>query len=184
MSQKRLYPTLCIFLLSISGCKEEQTVVGPTSTDTGSANFTRYVALGNSLTAGFQSNALSERDEVYGFPNQIVGQIYLPDPLPERTVRKSNGRPDFQQPVFKDPGIGNRIRLVDLTPTFVVETGVDPTSPFSNLNVFLPRPYNNLGIPGALLFDMMDTTGASSNFVSKSVARLNPFFAQILRSQL
>jgi lysophospholipase L1-like esterase len=174
----------CALLPLIAGCKDEGTAVKSTPTDTGTANFAQYVALGNSLTAGFQSNALSERDEVYAYPYQIAGQIDLPEPGTGHALQKSFARPDFQQPAFKDPGIGSRIRLVDLKPTFVIETGVDPTSPFSNLNVYLPRPYNNLGIPGALLYDMMDTTGASSNFVAKSIARLNPFFAQILRSHL
>ena len=56
------------------------------------------------------------------------------------------------------------------------EPSVDPV-PASNLNIALPRPYNNLGIPGSILFDMADET----DFGLKSVARGNPFFALILR---
>ncbi len=158
-------------LVLLAGCEEDETAtttppVGPPNT--GSANFVRYVSIGNSLTAGFQSNALSERDQVSSFPNLIAKQVQVA----------------FEQPLMMNPGIGSRIRLVNLTPTLVNEAGVNPLDPASNLNANLQRPYNNLGIPGAVLYDILDTTGASSNFVAKSIARGNPFFAQILRSQL
>ena len=166
----RILPgTIVVTLLSLfTGCKEETIAPPPSIIDTGNADFTRYVAIGNSLTAGFQSNALSQRDQVYTYPNLTAKQV--------QTL--------FEMPLIKDPGIGNRIRLKDLTPTLVVEQGVDPTDPSSNLNVLLPRPYNDLGIPGAILYDILDTTGASTDFVSKSIARGNPFFAQILRTHL
>jgi lysophospholipase L1-like esterase len=157
-------------LLSFS-CEEDTVSTPPPSPpNTGSADFTRYVAVGNTLTAGYQSNALSERDQRYSFPAMIMRQLQ---------------RTGFEQPLIKNPGIGSRIRLAALSPpTLVYETGVDPTDPASNLNISLPRPYNNLAIPGAILYDILDTTGASSNFISKSIARANPFFAQILRSSL
>lgn len=167
---KNLIPLLLLALaLLAAGCEDDATAPPPTPPpNTGSADFTRYVAIGNSLTAGFQSNALSARDQVYAFPYLLARQVQA----------------DAQGPLIRDPGIGSRIRLVNLAPTLVNETGVNPFDPASNLNAALPRPYNNLGIPGAVLYDMMDTTGASSNFVSKSIARANPFFAQILRTSL
>src|SRR5215831_811144 len=121
MDMKRLSLVVWALILPLAGCTEEEPVAPALPTNTGTADFTRFVALGNSLTAGFQSNALSQRDQVYAFPNQIAGQIILPDPT--RPPPSAMGKPDFQQPVFKDPGIGNRIRLVDLTPTFIVEQG-------------------------------------------------------------
>lgn len=157
---------LCLF---VTGCTEDQTTSPPPPPpNTGSANFARYVAIGNSFTAGFQSNALSQRDQVNSYSNLIAGRVQT----------------TFEQPLMMNPGIGSRIRLVNLAPTLAAETGVNPFDPNSNLNVNLARPYNNLGIPGAILYDVLDTTGASSNFVSKSIARGNPFFAQILRTSL
>jgi len=161
-----LFPGVLLLLsLAVVGCKEEEaTTTGPPPPiNTGSANFARYVTIGNSLTAGFQSNALSQRDQVWGFANQIAKHLGT----------------SFEQPLIKDPGIGTRKRLVSLTgPVIVDETGVNPLDPSNNLNLGLQRPYNNLGIPGAIMFDMADTT----DFAAKSLARQNPFFALILRN--
>ncbi len=169
-TRKFFYINIIVFsvVFLLSGCTEDEITPPPVGIDTGTADFTRYVSIGNSLTAGFQSNALSQRDQVYSYPNLIAMQVRVP----------------FEQPLMKNPGIGSRIRLVNLAPTLATETGVNPLDPTSNINGLLPRPYNNLGIPGAILFDMLDTTGASTNFVSKSIARGNPFFAQILRTSL
>lgn len=147
-------------------CKKDEEA--PTTPETpwsaGSADFTRYVAIGNSLTAGFQSNALSSRDQMYSFPN-LLAQAF-------RTT-------DFQQPLMREPGVGARKKLISLTgPVIIDEVGVNPADPGSNLNVALPRPYNNLGIPGAVVFDMVDRP---TSFQVKSFQRSNPFFALIQR---
>jgi len=150
-------------VLILSACDEynELTAPPPFTFSPGSADFSMYVSIGNSLTAGFQSNALSERDQEHSFSSMIS----------EQTQRTS-----FEQPFILNPGIGGRLRLLDLAPTIVTEPSVDPV-PASNLNIALQRPYNNLGIPGSILFDMADET----DFGAKSVARGNPFFALILR---
>lgn len=155
-----------VFALALVGCKKDEGTTTPQETpwSAGSADFTRYVAIGNSLTAGFQSNALSSRDQAYSFPNLLA-----------QAFRTS----DFQQPLMREPGVGARKRLVSLTgPVIVDEVGVNPLDPSSNLNVALPRPYNNLGIPGAVVFDMLDRP---TSFQAKSLARQNPFFALIQR---
>lgn len=150
--------------LVVAGCEKSDSTTAPTESplNLGTANFGTYVAIGNSLTAGYQSSALSQRDQPYSFPNLIAKQV----------------KTAFEQPLIKDPGIGGRLRLVNLLPTLVVEGQVDPASPASNLNSGLTRPYNNLGIPGSVVFDMTDET----DFAAKSAARKNPFFAQILRT--
>ncbi|HEV8538994.1 MAG TPA: hypothetical protein VGR15_08770 [Bacteroidota bacterium] len=162
-----LFSSIVAVTIFLPGCTEEDVSTPPGIINTGNADFTRFVAIGNSVTAGFQSNALSQRDQVFAYPNLIANQV----------------RTSFEIPLIKNPGIGNRIRLKNLTPTLVTEPSV-PLDPSSNLNVALPRPYNNLGITGAILYDIMDTSGASSDFASKSIARGNPFFALTLRSRL
>lgn len=162
---KFLVLTIAVSIIFISGCKDNDVIVTPPPViSTGSANFAMYVSIGNSLTAGFQSNALSQRDQVSSFPGIIAKQ--------------SQAAGTFEQPLIKDPGIGGRLRLLNLAPTIVSEASVAPDIS-SNLNATLARPYNNLGIPGAVLGDMADET----DFVTKSGARQNPFFALILRSQ-
>ncbi|MEJ2195733.1 MAG: hypothetical protein P8X73_12865 [Ignavibacteriaceae bacterium] len=162
---KYLMIVLVVSALYFIGCNEDEVIVTPTPPfNPGSADFDMYVSIGNSFVAGFQSNALSERDQTYSFPSMLSQQFQ---------------RTSFEQPLILNPGIGDpgRLRLLNLAPTIVTEPSVDPTDPSSNLNISLQRPYNNLGIPGAILFDMSDET----DFGSKSVARENPFFALILR---
>jgi lysophospholipase L1-like esterase len=162
---KYLIIALVVSVFYFSGCDEDDVVVTPPPPfSPGSADFTMYVSIGNSLTAGVQSNALSERDQKNSFPGMLSKQFQ---------------RTSFEQPLILEPGIGDpgRLRLVSLPSNIIVETSVDPTDPASNLNIALQRPYNNLGIPGSILFDMADET----DFGIKSVARENPFFALILR---
>jgi lysophospholipase L1-like esterase len=159
---KYLIIALVVSVFYFSGCDEDDVVVTPPPPfSPGTADFTMYVSVGNSLTAGFQSNALSERDQTHSFPGMLSKQFQ---------------RTSFEQPLILNPGIGGRLRLLNLAPTIVTEPSVDPV-PASNLNIALQRPYNNLGIPGAILFDMADET----DFVDKSIDRENPFFALILR---
>ena len=160
---KYLIIALVVSVFYFSGCDDDDVVVIPPPFSPGTADFTMYVSVGNSLTAGFQSNALSKRDQVHSFPDIISKQT-------QRTI--------FEQPLIKNPGIGGRLRLLSLPSNIVSEPSVDPTDPSSNENIALQRPYNNLGIPGSILFDMADET----DFVIKSVARGNPFFALILRN--
>ncbi|HSF38956.1 MAG TPA: hypothetical protein VLT87_04125, partial [Thermoanaerobaculia bacterium] len=78
------------------------------SVDTGDANFTRYVALGDSLTAGFSSNALVETFQRRSYPALIWRQA-------------TNGAAGFEQPLVSQPGIGGTpgfgvLQLVSLVP--------------------------------------------------------------------
>ncbi len=159
---KYLIIALVFSVFYFSGCDEDDVVVTPPPPfSPGTADFSMYVSIGNSLTAGFQSNALSERDQKNSFPDILSKQLQ---------------RTSFEQPLILNPGIGSRLRLLNLPSNIVAESSVDPFT--SNLNAGLQRPYNNLGIPGSILFDMADETP----FIEKALPpRGNPFFAVILR---
>ena len=45
--------------------------------EAGGADFTRTVAVGNSLTAGFQSNALSAEGQINSLPNIVAEQLKI-----------------------------------------------------------------------------------------------------------
>lgn len=135
---------------------------------TGSADFTRYVAIGNSFTAGFQSNALSARDQVYSYPNLLATAF--------RT-------PTFVQPLMINPGVGNRQMLTAFSltagPTIINEASVFPGNPQPYVNTPPAGAYDNLGIPGAVLGDIINTTDFAGQLTGP---RRNPFFLLILRS--
>jgi hypothetical protein len=63
---------LAVSVIYFSGCDEDEVVVTPPPPfSPGSADFSMYVAIGNSLTAGTQSNALSARDQTYSFTSML-----------------------------------------------------------------------------------------------------------------
>jgi len=100
-------------------------------------DFSRYVALGDSLTAGFESGGLAVSSQSHSYPWVIHLQ--------------ATGNDAFEQPTVSDPGIPPQLRLVNLAPTIAPKPGLgQPT----NLN--LPRPYDNLGVPGARVTDTLN----------------------------
>lgn len=108
--------------------------------DTGTANFTSYVAIGDSLTAGFMSGGLGRTAQLDSYPILIY--------------RQATGRTTgFEQPLVSDPGIPAVLELRSLSPlTIGPRAG---TGAPQNLN--LQRPYNNIAVPGADVHDVVAT---------------------------
>jgi hypothetical protein len=145
-------------LLFFVACEDRSDLTAPVAPSTGNADFTRFVSIGNSLTAGYQSGSLFESAQVYSFGKIIADQVGTP----------------YEQPIISEPGIPGKLELHDLTPTIIPNSGMGAPT-----NKDLQKPYNNLGVPGAILFDLTDET----DFAAKSTARENPFFYVILRNQ-
>ncbi|MCW9708569.1 SGNH/GDSL hydrolase family protein [Fodinibius salsisoli] len=134
--------------------------------ESGSADFTTVAAVGNSLTAGFQSSALYNTGQRYSFPSLVAGQV--------ESVQ------NFEQPLISDPGIGGRLELdSSLPPTDPSNTPVPTDEQGQPINADLDRPYNNLGVPGSILADF---TGQDLPGAPYSARRgNNPFFDIVLR---
>jgi lysophospholipase L1-like esterase len=128
----------------------------------GNVDFSSVVAIGNSITAGFQDGALFQSGQEHSYPALIVKQI-----------NRAGGNAEFIQPIIAEPGLGKRLYLKSLIPLVIESRTVAGAA----RNADHPRPYNNLAIPGAVAFDIIDTT----SFAVKSEQRKNPFFQIILR---
>jgi hypothetical protein len=111
-------------------------------------DLSNYVALGDSLTAGFASGSLMNWYQDRSYPALLARQA---------------GSPVFEQPIVSEPGIPAILELVNLVPSPVIQ----PVSLATGLptNAEYPYPYNNLGIPGANLFDMIFQTGDITNLL-------------------
>ncbi len=108
----------------------------------GSANFTTFVAIGDSYGAGVESASLNLNHQPFSWPAVIARQA---------------GVTDFQQPLVSFPGIGNELQLVDIIhfpPSILPAAGSGQP-----INLNLPRPYNNLSIPGATVTDVITLMG-------------------------
>jgi lysophospholipase L1-like esterase len=112
----------------------------------GSVDFSRYVALGDSLGAGFMSGGLVDDVQAHSYPALIYQQ--------------TGGAPGgFAQPTVSPPGIPSVLQLAGLSPLRIVPGagGGFPT------NALFPAPYNNLAVPGADINDILNTRSGGLN---------------------
>lgn len=101
-------------------------------------DFTTYVAVGDSLTAGFISASLVESGQINSYPALLNRQA----------TGQTGG---FEQPLVSQPGIPGVLRLTSLVPVIVAPSAGRGTP----LNIGLARPYNNLAVPGADARDVL-----------------------------
>ncbi len=159
LSGKNIFILLAITsLLFFVACEDKSDLTAPSAPNTGTADFTRFVAIGNSLTAGKQNNSVYETSQVYSFSKMIAEQVGV----------------SFEQPLIQNPGIGGRIDIVSLDP-FKTETQDDNET---RLNGDYAGIYNNLGIPGILLPDVLLTKESPSQYVGA-----NAMIDAVLRKQ-
>jgi lysophospholipase L1-like esterase len=124
-------------------------------------DFSRVVFVGDSLCAGFQSNGLGNDAQVLSYPAQVASKL---------------GITDFQQPLIGFPGIsiaaGQGLLAFDPLTGSIAPRGTYTDPMALLLNATLARPYDNLGVPGARLGEMLRTTSGANG---------NAFFDLILR---
>ena len=133
------------------------------------ADFTKYVALGDSGTAGFASGGLTKAYQDGSFPAVLAHQF---------------GIATFQQPLVSDPGIPSVLILQALR---VTSQGVSPvivaksTGTGAPLNATLAGPYNNIGIPGANVNDLLTKTGNIQRLATGQSTSATVMYDLILR---
>ncbi|MBI5647991.1 MAG: SGNH/GDSL hydrolase family protein [Ignavibacteriae bacterium] len=150
---------LAAFVVLCAGCSDDS--ITPAGVNTlGSVNPSSFVAIGNSITAGYQDGALYEAAQRYSMPALLASQLGT----------------TMEQPLCPGDGVGNRIRLASFTPLALTST---PSASLPTNSTY-PKPYNNLGVPGAVLFDALDT----EDLARKYVTRKNPYFQIVMRDQV
>lgn len=117
----------------------------------GSANFSHFTALGDSYGAGFESNSLNERHQVWSWPAIVARQAGL-TLCPANATAADNC---FAQPLVSYPGIGPELVLNSLTVGPVAQGGLGSPEMLT-----FARPYNNLSIPGGTVGAVLSITGA------------------------
>jgi len=155
---------LVVFI--VSGCQDRTNLTGPSS-KSGNADLSRYVSIGNSITAGYQSGALYQSAQVYSYGNLIAQQV------------NSN----YSIPFISDPGLGGRIEVQSFNPA----TGVINLTVNSNvgapINSNYPSSYNNLGVPGAVVYDVLNATSSTTCASYLVGGSANQYFDIILRGK-
>ncbi|MDT0293490.1 G-D-S-L family lipolytic protein [Mesonia ostreae] len=168
-----------ILALSLVACEPEfdESIEDDQVYNQGEANFENYVAVGNSLTAGYADNALYVQGQKNSFPNILAQQF------------KHVGGGDFKQPLMNGNlgGLllngtqiaGNRLTLSLVNgmpaPTPIAGT---PTTEITNT---LTGSFNNMGVPGAKSFHLIAPGYGNAIGVPSGMA--NPYFARFRSSE-
>lgn len=145
----------------------------------GEADFSNYVALGNSLTAGYADGALYLTGQENSYPNIMAQQF-----------AKVQETQLFTQPLVNDNAGGlllagtqitsNRRVLAfgpDGAPAPRVYTGMQPTTDITNV---LSGSFGNMGVPGAKSFHLITPNYGDVSGVP--VGSANPYFVRFASS--
>ena len=179
---KKLLALLAFFGILLFSCKNDDDFIlpdpdpDPIEYTSGTANFSNYVAVGNSLTAGYSDLALFIDGQTASFPNMLAENFALA------------GGGNFEIPFMADnlgggtlmgtPIFGNRLFL-DFSSGDPLPTEVDGmgTTEISNI---LTGPFNNMGIPGAKSYHLI--APGYGNLAGVPVGAANPYFARMASS--
>jgi len=160
---KKIFPIL-LSLVLLASCQPK---IKEFSVTSGSANFKKYIAVGNSLFAGFADGALYHSAQQNSIPNLIAGQLKLA------------GSGTFIQPVVTSeygvnyPGSYPRLKLGYVTDcSGAISLGPVPYIGQKDPLAQLGYKVDNIGIPGAKSFHLL----------IPGYALLNPYYYRFATS--
>ncbi|MHA6696642.1 SGNH/GDSL hydrolase family protein [Chryseobacterium sp. A321] len=175
--KKLIIPAIAAsFLMLTYSCETDfDQDVESISVSKGDADFSKYVALGNSLTAGYRDNALYVDGQNESYPSMLAQQMKLA------------GGGEFKQPMMTDnlggiPAIGVANKLVlavdangSLGPVVASETASNTIA-----SIYGSGPYQNMGVPGAKSFHLLAPGYGSAAGLQTGTA--NPYFVRFASS--
>lgn len=143
----------------------------------GEADFSNFVSVGNSLTAGFADNALYREGQENSFPNIMAKQFKLV------------GGGEFRQPLMEDNLGGLLLNGTQVQQNRLVlavgESGMPSPAPLAgeprtDITNTLSGTFNNLGAPGAKSFHLL--AEGYGNVAGVATGQANPFYARFASS--
>lgn len=182
---KLKYIWLATLALSFASCSNDDDNASENTNTlpdliTGTADFSTYVALGNSLTSGYTDNALFIAAQNNSFPNILSQKFQL------------LGGTDFNQPLMNDnygglalagnrlPGFNPRLVTTGGAPV-ALESVIGPVTVTTDIAANNPTgPFNNLGVPGAKSFHLL--ANGYGNIGNLSAGLANPYFIRMTGS--
>ncbi|GGB81774.1 outer membrane protein [Flavobacterium suaedae] len=174
MKMKNKFIYLSALAVVFASCEPEfDNELSNSTYSSGEADFSSYVAVGNSLTAGVMDGTVSRVGQSYSFPNLLAQQFAVA------------GGGEFTQPPF-DSDVNNYGGLIlggtVIQPTrLIIDASAGgpeniagmPTVDVSNQ---FATAYNNMGVPGAKSFHLLAQGYGSLQGVPLGLA--NPYFAR------
>ncbi|NHM02891.1 G-D-S-L family lipolytic protein [Flavobacterium difficile] len=165
---KNKFIALAALAIGFASCEPEFEKEVTADYSAGEADFSSYVAVGNSLTAGFMDNTVSRVGQTYSYPNLLAQQFAL-------VGGGAFTQPSFAEDVNNLGGFagqpGSTRLVIDATQLNADGTrgAVEPIAGASTITLTpQAKAYNNMGVPGAKSFHLgIQGYGA-----------LNPYFAR------
>lgn len=185
------YIWLLIILLIFSACNDPEDVLKDFNLqsgseilpelNSGSADFSNYVALGASFTAGFTDGALFKASQENSFPNILAKEF------------AKIGGGAFNQPLMNDnfgglafggnrlPGFNPRLVFGGAGPV-PLENVIGPVTVTTDLASNPTGPFKNLGVPGARSFHLLFNGYGNPAGLQTVPATANPYFVRMASS--
>ena len=169
---KNIKTLLLVSLTFVACTKNDDTTTVTNSSDglpltAGIADFSKYVALGDSFAAGYSDGALFKTGQTNSYTNIMAQQFSLV------------GGGEFKIPYMNDDigGLllngsvitGSRLSILGTNPDGTPIIGNIPGTPTTVVTNHLSGSFNNMGIPGAKCIDLENA----------SFALTNPYFGRI-----
>lgn len=164
---------LVLVSLTFVACNNnDDNAVADVPVTAGSANFTKYVALGNSITAGYSDGALFKACQSNAYPKLLSDQFALA------------GGGAFAIPYMNDNIGGLLLGGNIIQSTRLIFNGSAPVNlpgtPTTEVLNHLSGSFNNMGVPGAKSFHLLAPNYGSPAGVAMGTA--NPYFARFASS--
>lgn len=168
---------LAILALGLFACEPEfdNPIDESGAYTSGTADFSTYVAVGNSLTAGFMDGTVFRSGQQNSFPNimaekfAFAGGGAFTQPSYDDDINDSGGFLLQGNPL---PGFGTRL-VIDASQGGPENLNVMPTAEVTNLQA---TAYNNMGVPGAKSFHL-GAPGYGS-LANLAVGAANPYYVR------
>lgn len=172
---KNKFILLATLAIGFASCEPEFEKEVTADYTSGEANFSSYVAVGNSLTAGYMDGTVSRVGQTYSYPNLLAQQFALV------------GGGAFTQPSYADdvnnlggltlggmpiPGFGTRL-IIDASQSRPETIAGTSTIEVSSLQAMA---YNNMGVPGAKSFHLI--APGYGNLAGVALGTANPYFVR------
>ena len=170
------YLFLSFILIAFTGCDMDQDSLEGMpiylDIDSGDADFSKMVAMGATMTAGYTDNALFQAGQMNSYPNIMAG------------VMMHAGGGDFTQPYMSDNVGGLLVGGQQIFGPRLYFDGAGPApvpgTPSTEATNVMPGPYSNMAAPGVNAVHMLAPGYGSMAALMQGMA--NPYYVRMASS--
>ncbi|MFP9114130.1 G-D-S-L family lipolytic protein [Flavobacterium sp. RHBU_3] len=169
---------LGLLAIGITACEPEfEHELSDADYSAGEADFSSYVSIGNSLTAGYMDGSVSRVGQGYSYPNLLAQQFAVV------------GGGAFTQPSYEDDvnNLGGLTLMgTQLTSTrLILNASTQSPEPIAgtptiDISVLQQKAYHNMGVPGAKSFHLLSS--GYGNIQGVLLGTANPYYVRTATS--